>query len=79
MIKTKKIGSVLKNVENIIDFSISDQITCQNGALLAVKVISVNKNYNQLELSSGRLTELTEGDIVIGALGNRLAAILRHF
>jgi len=74
MLNTKKIGSVLKNIENIDVLSISDEINCQQGQLIAVKVISVNPNYNKLELVSGRITELTEGDIIIGALGNRIAS-----
>ena len=65
MLNTKKIGSVLKNIENIDVLNISDQIDCQQGQLIAVKVISVNPNYNKLELISGRITELTEGDIII--------------
>ena len=74
MLNTKKIGSVLKNIENIDVLNISDEINSQQGQLIAVKVISVNPNYNKLELISGRITELTEGDIIIGALGNRIAS-----
>ena len=53
MINTKKIGSVLKNINNIDELSISDVIDCNQGQLIAVKVISVNPNYNKLELVSG--------------------------
>ena len=74
MINTKKIGSVLKNINNIDELSISNLIDCSQGQLIAVKVISVNPNYNKLELISGRITELTEGDIIVGALGNRIAS-----
>ncbi len=74
MINTKKIGSVLKNINNIDELSIIDVIDCNQGQLIAVKVISVNPNYNKLELVSGRITELTEGDIIVGALGNRIAS-----
>lgn len=74
MLNTKKIGSVLKNIKNIDVLNISDEINSQQGQLIAVKVISVNPNYNKLELISGRITELTEGDIIIGALGNRIAS-----
>ena len=65
MLNTKKIGSVLKNIENIDVLNISDEINSQQGQLIAVKVISVNPNYNKLELISGRITELTEGDIIV--------------
>ena len=64
MINTKKIGPVLKNINNIDELSISDVIECNQGQLIAVKVISVNPNYNKLELVSGRITELTEGDVI---------------
>ncbi len=74
MLNTKKIGSVLKNINNIDELSIFDEIDCRQGQLIAVKVISVNPNYNKLELVSGRITELTEGDIIVGALGNRIAS-----
>ena len=74
MIKTKKIGSVLKHVNNIANYDIADDVVSKIGSIVAVKVISVNQNYNKLELSSGRNVELSEGDIVIGVLGNRLAS-----
>ena len=59
MINTKKIGSVLKNINNIDELSISDVIDCNQGQLIAVKVISVNPNYNKLELVSGRTVSYT--------------------
>jgi predicted RNA-binding protein with RPS1 domain len=74
MIKTKKIGSVLKHVNSIANYDIADDVVSKIGSIVAVKVISVNQNYNKLELSSGRNVELSEGDIVIGVLGNRLAS-----
>ena len=74
MINTKKIGSVLKNLQISEDLELYDEIKAQEGQLIAVKVISVNPNYNKLELISGRITELTEGDIILGALGNRIAS-----
>ena len=74
MINTKKIGSVLKNLQISEDLELNDKINAQEGQLIAVKVISVNPNYNKLELISGRITELTEGDIILGSLGNRIAS-----
>ena len=35
MINTKKIGSVLKNINNIDELSISDLIDCNQGQLIA--------------------------------------------
>ena len=59
MINTKKIGSVLKNINNIDELNISDVIDCNQGQLIAVKVISVNPNYNKLELSLIHISEPT--------------------
>ncbi len=55
MINTKKIGSVLKNLQISEDLELNDEINAQERQLIAVKVISVNPNYNKLELISGRL------------------------
>ena len=52
MINTKKIGSVLKNLQISEDLELNDEINAQEGQLIAVKVISVNPNYNKLELIS---------------------------
>ena len=59
MIKTKKIGSVLKHVTNISDYEIIDEVFAEIGSIVAVKVISVNQNYNKLELATGRNVELS--------------------
>ena len=42
MINTKKIGSVLKNLQISEVLELNDEITAQEGQLIAVKVISVN-------------------------------------
>ena len=47
MIKTKKIGSVLKHVSDISKYEIIDDVVAKIGSIVAVKVISVNQNYNK--------------------------------
>ena len=74
IVSTNKIGSVLKNVKLSKKISIVKDIDTNLGSLVAVKVIKVNQKYNKLELFNGRQVILTEGDVVIGAFGNRMAA-----
>ena len=73
-ISANKIGSILKNVKLNKRLLISKKIECTLGSLVAVKVLKVNQKYNKLELFNGRQVVLTEGDIVIGSLGNRMAS-----
>lgn len=47
--------------------------TPEVGDLVVVRVVREAPSYNQLELVSGRLARLVEGDLVVGALGNRRA------
>ncbi|MBI2453130.1 hypothetical protein HYV56_00330 [Candidatus Peregrinibacteria bacterium] len=68
-----KIASVTKNVTLSQDVSITTDIQPVNGLLLAVEVLEDKKIYNQLELSSGRLSTLKKGDVIAVALGNRKA------
>ena len=48
MINTKKIGSVLKNLQISEDLELNDEINALEGHLIAVKVISVNPKNNKL-------------------------------
>jgi len=74
IITTNKIGSVLKNVKLKKKIITKDTIQCKVGEVVAVKVIKVNQKYNKLELFNGRQVVLTEGDVVLGCLGNRMAS-----
>lgn len=68
-----KIASVTKNIPLTLDVTLTDNIVCEEGAVIAVKVLEDKKIYNQLELPSGRLSTLKKGDLVAVALGNRRA------
>ncbi len=45
----------------------------KSGDLVVVRVISENKNYNQLELVHGRLAKIQSQDVLVGVLGARRA------
>ena len=63
MLNTKKNWICFKEsliISQDLELSIM-KLPRKQGQLIAVKVISVNANYNKLELISGRMTELTEG------------------
>ncbi len=43
------------------------------GGVVAVRVLNAKGTYNQLELPSGRMSQVKPGDVVAGALGHRKA------
>ncbi len=68
-----KIASVTKNVPLTNKVEITSKIVCEEGAVIAVEVLKDKKIYNQLELTTGRLSTIHKGDILVVALGNRRA------
>ena len=68
-----KISSVAQHNELGSDIRLSPDIPCEEGVLIAVRVLNNKSRYNQLELTSGRMATVTMGDIVVGALGHRNA------
>ena len=70
-----KVASVAQHSNLGHELRLSDEIPCEEGVLLAVKVRNNKTRYNQLELTSGRMATVTQGDIVVGALGHRSALL----
>jgi hypothetical protein len=70
-----KVASVAQHSNLSRELRVSDQITCEEGVLLAVRVLNNKNRYNQLELTSGRMATVNQGDIVVGALGHRKALL----
>ena len=70
-----KIASVAQHNNLGNEIRISLDIPCEEGVLLAVRILNNKSRYNQLELTSGRMSTLKEGDVVIGALGHRNALL----
>ncbi len=68
-----KIASVAQHNNLASELRLSAEILCEEGVLIAVRVLNNKSRYNQLELTSGRMATVNMGDIVVGALGHRKA------
>lgn len=68
-----KIASVAQHSNVSGELRLSADIPCEEGVLIAVRVLNNKNRYNQLELTSGRMATVNQGDIVVGALGHRNA------
>jgi hypothetical protein len=68
-----KVASVAQNSNLGHELRLSAEIPCEEGVLIAVRVLNNKSRYNQLELTSGRMATVNQGDIVVGALGHRKA------
>lgn len=68
-----KVASVAQHSKLGHELRVADEIPCEEGVLLAVRVLNNKTRYNQLELTSGRMATVKQGDIVVGALGHRKA------
>ena len=68
-----KIASVAQHNDLKSELRLSTDILCEEGVLIAVRVLNNKSRYNQLELTSGRMATVTMGDVVVGALGHRNA------
>ncbi len=70
-----KVASVAQHSDLSHDVRLSANIPCEEGVLIAVRVLNNKTRYNQLELTSGRMATVNQGDIVVGALGHRKALL----
>ena len=68
-----KVASVAQHSELGHELRVSADILCEEGVLVAVRVLNNKTRYNQLELTSGRMATVNQGDVVVGALGHRKA------
>ncbi len=68
-----KVASVAQHSNVGGELRVSKEIVCEEGVLIAVRVLNNKTRYNQLELTSGRMATVNQGDIVVGALGHRKA------
>ena len=68
-----KIASVAQHADLADDLRLSGEIPCEEGVLVAVRVLNNKSRYNQLELTSGRMATVAAGDVIVGALGHRNA------
>jgi hypothetical protein len=68
-----KIASVTRACQLKREVRLSAEIPCEEGVVVAVRVLSEKSTYNQLELPSGRMAQVKRGDVIAGALGHRNA------
>ncbi|NOR65783.1 MAG: hypothetical protein GQ528_00320 [Woeseiaceae bacterium] len=70
-----KVASVAQHSNLSHELRVSADIPCEEGVLIAVRVLNNKTRYNQLELTSGRMATVNQGDIIVGALGHRKALL----
>ena len=70
-----KVASVAQHSDLSHELRLSGDIPCEEGVLIAVRVLNNKTRYNQLELTSGRMATVNQGDIIVGALGHRKALL----
>jgi hypothetical protein len=68
-----KIASVAQHQAPNRELRVSEDIPCEEGVLVAVEILNNKATYNKLELTSGRMAQVKQGDIIVGALGHRKA------
>jgi hypothetical protein len=68
-----KIASVTRACGLKREVRVSADIPCEEGVVVAVRVLNEKSTYSQLELPSGRMAQVKKGDVIAGALGHRHA------
>ena len=68
-----KVASVTRSCQLKREVRLTPDIPCEEGVVLAVRVLTEKSTYNQLELPTGRMAQVKRGDIIAGALGHRHA------
>jgi len=68
-----KVGSVAANCHLGREVRVGPEIPAVEGGVVVLRVLNAKSAYNQLELPSGRFSQVKPGDVVAGALGHRKA------
>lgn len=72
-VRLDKIASVTRARALPQEVWLSPDILCEEGIVIAVQVLTDKTTYSQLELPSGRMAQVKRGDVLAGALGQRMA------
>lgn len=72
-IELDKIASSSRNASLAKSVVLSDKIVAKEGYIIAVRAMEEKSVYNQLELTTGRMTKIFKGDIIAVVLGERKA------
>lgn len=70
-----KVASVTGNCKVAKEVRVGDEFPCEEGDVVAVRVLTRKSTYNNLELTTGRFSQLKPGDVIAGALGHRRALV----
>ncbi|HZS43544.1 MAG TPA: hypothetical protein VFC63_00460 [Blastocatellia bacterium] len=74
VVEVDKIGSATINLGLAKMVGVAPSLEpAQAGDCVIVRAITDNSNYNQLELTTGRLAKINPGDVIAGVLGRRRA------
>lgn len=68
-----KIASVAQSCGLAPELRLGAEIPAEEGVVLAVEILNDKPTYNQVELASGRMALVKQGDVLVGALGHRKA------
>ncbi|MDE1798459.1 MAG: hypothetical protein KGH63_03570 [Candidatus Micrarchaeota archaeon] len=68
-----KVASVCARLPLPKTVSISHAVVCKEGSVMAVQALEEKTTYDMVELPDGRMAKIIKGDIIIGALGSRMA------
>ncbi|EKE15154.1 MAG: hypothetical protein ACD_12C00126G0002 [uncultured bacterium] len=68
-----KIGTVLKNINLNQQVYISKKIHAVEGQAVVVKVLEEQTKYGKLELTTGLMSKIKKGELIVGVLGERKA------
>ena len=76
-IKVHKLASVVYRLGLPTEIEISRMVEARTGNVLVVRALEEKRVYDVLELTTGRMAHISQGDVIVGALGSRAA--LRGF
>ena len=72
-VRVQKISSVVYRLGFKKEIEVTEEMECRAGNVVVVRALSEKRVYNELELDNGRMSRLSRGDIIVGALGRRRA------
>lgn len=68
-----KVASSTRNANLQREATLSSEIVCREGYVIAARTLTEKGHYNTVELTTGRMSRLCKGDVLAGVLGNRNA------
>jgi hypothetical protein len=72
-IRVQKIASVVYRLAFKKEVEITEELESRSGNVVVVRALSEKRIYNEVELENGRMSRVSRGDVIVGALGRRRA------